>query len=95
MKKQGREFLRSRAFKIGVLGCLMVSMMVCTVFAEETGSTPSIDTAGITAAFTNGFNSMVTNSISMISAMVPIALTLAGTIFLVKKAMSWFKGMAK
>ena len=38
---------------------------------------------------------MVTNSISMISAMVPIALTLAGTIFLVKKAMSWFKGMAK
>ena len=94
MKKLGREFLQSRAFKIGVLGCLIVSMMVCTVFAEEVTS-PSIDTAGITAAFTNGFNSMVTNSISMISAMVPSALTLAGTIFLVKKAMSWFKGMAK
>lgn len=94
MKKLGREFLQSRVFRIGVLGCLMVSMMVCTVFAEE-ATTPSIDTAGITAAFTNGFNSMVTNSISMISAMVPIALTLAGTIFLVKKAMSWFKGMAK
>ena len=95
MKKLGREFLRSRAFRIGVLGCLMVSMMVCMVFAEEPTTTPSIDVSGITSAFTNGFNSMVTNSISMISAMVPIALTLAGTIFLVKKAMSWFKGMAK
>ena len=49
MKKLGREFLQSRAFKIGVLGCLIVSMMVCTVFAEEVTS-PSIDTAGITAA---------------------------------------------
>lgn len=96
MKNMGREFLRSRAFKIGVLGCLMVSMMVCTAFAvgeDTTGTT--IDVSAITSAFSSGFQSMVTNSISMISAMVPIALTLAGTIFLVKKAMSWFKGMAK
>ena len=89
-----KEFFESQWAKRATMFCLVVSLLVCTVFAEEVTS-PSIDTAGITAAFTNGFNSMVTNSISMISAMVPIALTLAGTIFLVKKAMSWFKGMAK
>ena len=58
MKKLGRKFLQSRAFKIGVLGCLMVSMMVCTVFAEEV-TAPSIDTAGITVAFTNGFTGKI------------------------------------
>lgn len=96
MKKLGREFLQSRAFRIGVLGCLIVSTMVCTAFAEELGSSASsIDGAAITAAFTSGFNDMVINSVTMISAMVPIALTLGGTLFLVRKAMNWFKAMAK
>ena len=90
-----KEFFESQWAKRATMFCLVVSLLVCTVFAEETTGGTAIDTAGITAAFTSGFNSMVTNSISMISAMVPIALTLAGTIFLVKKAMSWFKGMAK
>lgn len=95
MKKMGREFLRSRAFRVAVLGCLAVSLLCCTALAEEVSGGTSIDVNGITSAFTNGFNSMVTNSIAMVSAMVPIALTLAGVLFLVKKAMSWFKSMAK
>ena len=93
MKKLGREFLRSRAFKIGVLGCLVVSMMVCTAFAAEGDVT--IDATAITAAFTSGFQSVVTNSLAMISAMAPPAITLAGLVFLTKKAMGWFKGIAK
>lgn len=93
MKKLGREFLQSRAFRIGVLGCLVVSMMVCTVFAEETGAT--IDAGAITTAFTSGFQTMVTNCIAMISAMVPIAVTLGGLVFMVGKAMKWFKSIAK
>lgn len=94
MKKLGREFLRSRAFKIGVLGCLAVSLMVCTAFAEETTGT-TIDAGAITTAFTSGFQSMVTNCIAMISAMVPIAVTLGGLVFMVGKAMKWFKSIAK
>ena len=89
-----KRFFGSKWAKRVLLFCLVVSLLICTVFAAE-GDTVAIDTAGITAAFTSGFNSMVTNSISMISAMVPIALTLCGTIFLVKKAMGWFKSMAK
>ncbi len=78
-----------------LLSAMVMSMLCVSAFAAE-GETPAaIDTAGITAAFVTGFNSMVTNSISMISSMVPIALTLAGVVFLVRKAMSWFKGMAK
>lgn len=73
---------------------MILSLMCVSAFASE-GTTPAIDTAGITSAFVNGFNSMVTTSISMISSMVPIALTLTGVLFLVRKAMSWFKSMAK
>jgi len=77
-----------------LLGMSMILSVLCvSAFAEGEGT--AIDTAGITTAFVTGFNSMVTNSISMISSMVPIALTLAGVLFLIRKAMSWFKGMAK
>lgn len=90
MKKLGREFLQSKAFKVGVLGCLVVSMMVCTAFAADDGTTSAINTA-----FQTGFQQVVSDSLSLIAIIVPIALGLAGTIFVVKKAMSWFKGMAK
>ena len=89
-----REFLRSRAAKVAVMTCVVSALMVCSAFAVEP-EVPSIDTAAITTAFTSGFNSMVTNSINMISAMVPIALTLAGVVFLVGKAMKWFKTLTK
>lgn len=78
-----------------MLGAMILSVMCVSAFAADSSSATTIDTAGITSAFVSGFNSMVTNSINMVSAMVPIALTLAGVLFMVKKAMSWFKGMAK
>lgn len=78
-----------------MLGAMILSVMCVSAFATDSSSVTTIDTAGITSAFVSGFNSMVTNSINMVSAMVPIALTLAGVLFMVKKAMSWFKGMAK
>lgn len=94
--KKVEEFFGTRSVKTALLFCVVVSMMVVMAFAEDTTTGgASIDVSGITTAFTNGFNSMVTTSISMISAMVPIALTLCGVLFLVKKAMSWFKSMAK
>lgn len=93
MKKLGREFLRSRAFRIGVLGCLVVSMMVCTAFA--TGETGTSSSSVIVSAFTTGFQQIASDAMSMIAAAAPIALGIAGTIFLAKKAIGWFKGMAK
>lgn len=92
MKKLGREFLRSRAFRIGVLGCLVLSMMVCTASAAEGSSSTS---ATIVSAFTTGFQQIASDALSMIAAAAPVALSIAGAIFLAKKAISWFKGMAK
>lgn len=95
MKKvfeKAKQIARSAEAKYASAAAIGRSALMMAASAEET---TSIDVSAINSAFTSGFQSMVTNSISMISAMVPIGLTLAGTIFLVRKAMSWFKGMAK
>ena len=92
--KKVKEFIGGKTMRLCMTMCMVASVLMVSCFAAE-GDTATIDTAGITAAFTTGFNNMVTNSIAMISSMVPIALTLAGVVFIVKKAMSWFKGMAK
>lgn len=89
------EFLRSRELRMTMLSAMAMALVCVVAFAAEGGSGASIDVGGITSAFTSGFNNMVTNSISMISAMVPIALSLAGVLFLVKKGMSWFKSIGK
>lgn len=91
-KKEMREFCAAKFTKLSLMLTMACCLMVGSAFAAEEGA---IDVSAINAAFTNGFNSMVTNSIAMISAMVPIGLTLAGVVFLVRKGMSWFKGMAK
>lgn len=93
IKANFREFVRAKTTKVLVAASLAAPMLAAS--ASAVGEDTSVDVSGITAAFTSGFQSMVTNSISMISAMVPIALTLAGVVFLVKKGMSWFKGVAK
>lgn len=87
-----KEFLNSKHFKVAMMVCAVSAFMCLSAFAEEP---VTIDVSAINTAFITGFQSMVTNSIAMISAMVPIGLTLAGVVFLVRKAMSWFKGMAK
>ena len=80
-----------------MLGAMILSVMCVSAFAAGSsgGSTPQIDTAAINAAFVTGFNGMVVNSISMLSAMVPIALTLAGVLFVARKCMGWFKAIGK
>ncbi len=98
LKRFCREFLHSKSFRVSVMCCLVMCMMVSTAFAaEEAGGTPtaSIDTAAIQSAFVTGINDVVVSSLSMISAVVPFAITLAGTIFLARKAMGWWKSMAK
>lgn len=97
IKANFREFVQAKTTKVIVAASLAAPMLAASASAvgEDTGTTATIDSAAITAAFTSGFNDIVVNSIAMISAMVPIALTLAGCVFLVKKGMNWFKGVAK
>lgn len=90
-KKNGRQFLQSREFRIGVMSCLVVALLCSTAFAAEGDTT----TATLVTAFQTGFQQIASDAMNMIAVAAPIALGLAGTIFLAKKAISWFKGMAK
>lgn len=73
-----------------------VALMAAVVMVTGLSGTASaaLD-QGISDAFSAGFTGMASDAVAMIAVIVPIAIGLAGTIFLVKKAMSWFKGVAK
>lgn len=90
-KKNGRQFLQSREFRIGVMSCLVVALLCSTAFAAEGDTT----TATLVTAFQTGFQQIASDATNLIAVAAPIALGLAGTIFLARKAISWFKGMAK
>lgn len=81
-----------------LLAAMVMSLMCVGSFAAEVetyaeGGSSTADT--LVSAFTAGFQGIVSDAMSMIGAAAPIAIGLAGSIFLAKKAMSWFKGMAK
>lgn len=74
---------------------MMVVLMCVSAFAAGGDTSSSGTSATVISAFTSGFQTIVSDALSMIGAAAPIALSLAGVIFLTKKAMSWFKGIAK
>jgi len=49
----------------------------------------------LTTAFTTGFTAISGDVTEIIAVIVPIAIGIAGLIFVVRKAMAWFKGLAK
>ena len=91
--KEFREFAQAKATRVMIIAPAAMTAMMAMANAEEPAGSSS--TSGIMSAFSTGFQGIVSDGLTMISAMVPIALSLAGVIFLVKKAMGWFKGMTK
>lgn len=51
--------------------------------------------ATVTTALQTGFTSIKTDAINAIAMIVPIALSIAALIFITRKAISWFKSLAK
>lgn len=76
-----------------LMTCMVVSLMA--VSASASGSSGTTTSASVISAFTTGFQQMASDAMSMIGAIVPIALGVAGVIFLARKAMGWFKSLAK
>ena len=91
MKEKVKEFVRSTELKVAAAAPVACAAVMGVASAAE-GSSSS---ATLVSAFTTGFQQIVTDATGMIAAAAPIALGLAGTIFLARKAISWFKGMAK
>ena len=54
-----------------------------------------MDAATLTGAFSTGLNSLSGSVTDMITTIAPIAIGIAATVFVARRAMGWFKGMAK
>lgn len=49
----------------------------------------------LVSAFQTGFNNVSADVTSILGVAIPIAVGIAGVLFVARKAMGWFKGMAK
>lgn len=86
-----KKFMQKKQVLLFFALTMIMSVMAVGASAAE----GDVTNATITTAFTTGFTSLASDALTMIAAIVPIALGVAGTIFLVRKAMSWFKSLAK
>lgn len=85
------EFLRSKQLRT-VMMCAMLMAVTCiSAFADEGGGSAD----AIQSAFQSGFSSFVSDAKSMLGMIVTVAIPLACTLFLARKALSWFKSIAK
>lgn len=72
-----------------VVMCMVLTLCMASASAAEG------DTATITTAFQTGFTQMASDALGMIAVIIPIALGVAGAVFLSRKALGWFKSLAK
>lgn len=77
------------------LSAMMVMAMCVSAFAAEGDTSASGTSATVISAFQSGFQKMASDAMSMIAIIVPIAVGVAGVIWLARKAMSWFKSMGQ
>lgn len=88
-----KSWLQSKTAKASLtLSALAVGL--CGVVSAAEGDTATGGDA-VVSAFQTGFQSMANDALQMIAIIVPIALGVAGVIWLARKALSWFKSMAK
>lgn len=91
--KKVKEFMRSAELKVACMA--PVACMAVMGLASAAEGAGSSDSSAVISSFQTGFNQIKTDAMSVISIAVPIAVSIAAVIFISKKAMSWFKGMAK
>lgn len=89
MKEKIKGFLHSAEAKIAAVGSTAAVALTVAASAEDTSA------ATITTAFQTGFQSMANDAMSMIAIIIPIGLGVAGAVFLSRKAIGWFKSLAK
>ena len=90
--KKLKEFMKNRTARISMMVATLAASLSCVACA--TGETPTGSEA-VKTAFASGFQTMASDALSMIAVIVPIALGVAGVVFLSRKAIGWFKGLAK
>lgn len=54
-----------------------------------------METTSLVSAFSTGLTSLSGSVTDMITTIAPIAIGIAATVFVARRAMGWFKGMSK
>lgn len=76
-----------------LLGAFMILSVMCiSAFAAEGASSGA---SGTSATVISAFQSMASDAMLWNAVIVPIAVGVAGVIWLSRKAMSWFKSMGQ
>lgn len=91
-----KSWLQSKASKAGaVLGTAAVALAGAASATEGEAGAASTTSSTVISAFGTGFQGIANDMLSMIATIVPIALGVAGVVLLARKAIGWFKSMAK
>lgn len=90
-----KERIKRNLRKLSVLcmSAMVMSAMAVSAFAAGGDTSSTGTSATVISAFQTGFQKMASDAMSMIAIIVPIAVGVAGVIWLARKAMSWFKSM--
>lgn len=86
MKNKIKMFAKSVECKVAVVASAVTGAMMIAANAMDTE---------VSTALSTGFTSMQSDAMSVIAIIVPIALGIAGTIFVLRKGLGWFKSLAK
>lgn len=89
--KKVNEFLRSKAVKVSAAASAVATGLLVAASAVE----GEISNATIMSSFTTGFQQIASDAVAMIAVIVPIGLGIAGSVFLAKRAIGWFKSLSK
>lgn len=76
-------------------GCISAGAVALAGAASAAEGDTATGSAAVMSSFQSGFQTMANDALSMIAVIVPIALGVAGVIWLARKALGWFKSMAK
>lgn len=91
LSKTLKDFAHSASMKYAAAGAAVTSALIGFASAAEyTG-----DSATVMTALETGFVGIKTDALTAIGMIVPIALGIASVIFISRKAISWFKSLAK
>lgn len=87
--------IKKRLLVLSFSAMMVMAMCVSAFAAGEDSSGTSGASATVISAFQTAFQSMAADAKQMIAIIVPIAVGLAGVLWLARKAMGWFKSMGK
>lgn len=91
--KKIKAWVNSKAARLA--GCLSAGAVALAGAASAAEGDAATGSSAVMSSFQTGFQTMADDALSMIAVIVPIALGVAGVIWLARKALSWFKSMAK